>query len=220
MGRKVNPKLFRLGISEKWSSRWFAEKDYKVWLEQDLKLRRYLKIKFKDAAISTIEVNRLRNSINVVISSAKPGFIIGRSGVGIEDLKKELSKKFIEKFVSQTGQKYILNVDIKEVDKPNLDASVNLQSMIADIEKRMPFRRVMKQTIARIEKAGGQGVKIRMAGRLNGAEIARSETLKSGKLPLQTLRAKIDYTRGVARTIFGAIGIKIWIYKGEKFDDK
>jgi small subunit ribosomal protein S3 len=217
MGRKVNPKGFRLGITTNWNSRWFSKKDYSTLLEQDLKLRKYLKTKFKDASISKIDIERLRNNINIIIHSAKPGMIIGRGGVGIEGLKQELQKKFIEKFISQTGQKYILNIDIKEISKPNLDASIVLQGIIADIEKRMPFRRVMKQAISRVEKAGAKGVKIMVSGRLNGVEIARTESLSSGKLPLQTLRAEIDYDRGTARTIFGAIGVKVWIYTGEKF---
>jgi len=218
MGRKVNPKIFRIGASVNWSSRWFAGKDYSILLEQDLKLRKYVQKKFKDASVSSVEIERLRNNINVIIRTAKPGFIIGRSGAGVEELKKDLYKQFIEKFISQTGQKYELNIDIKEVAKPNLDAEIVVQTIIADIEKRMPFRRVMKQSIGRIERAGGQGAKITVAGRLNGVEIARSETLTSGKLPLQTRRAKIDYSRGVARTIFGAIGVKVWIYTGEEFN--
>jgi small subunit ribosomal protein S3 len=209
MGRKVNPKLFRLGTSVNWSSRWFAKKDYGVLLEQDEKLKEYLENKFRNASISSIEIERLRNNINIIIYSAKPGVI--------EDLKKELYKKFIEKFISRTGQKYILNIDIKEVDKPNLDANITLQSMIAELEKRVLFRRVMKQTVARVEKAGAKGVKVVVSGRLNGVDIARSERLSAGKLPLQTIRAKVDYAQGVARTIFGAIGVKVWIYKGEKF---
>ncbi|MFH1564417.1 MAG: 30S ribosomal protein S3 [bacterium] len=217
MGRKVNPKLFRIGASVNWSSRWFSKKDYSVLLEQDVKLRDHLEIKFKNSAMSAIDIERLRNNINIIIYSAKPGLIIGRGGAGIEDLKKELYNKFIEKFTSRTGQKYILNIDVKEVDKPSLDANIVLQGIIAELEKRVLFRKVMKQSIGRVEKAGAKGVKINVSGRLNGVEIARSESLSSGKLPLQTIRAKIDYAKGTARTIFGAIGVKVWIYKGEKF---
>lgn len=217
MGRKVNPKLFRLGTSVNWGSRWFSKKDYGVLLEQDEKLKSYLENKFRNGSISCIEIERLRNNINVIIYSAKPGVIIGRGGAGVDDLKKELYKKFVEKFISQTGQKYILTIDIKEVDKPNLDANITLQSMIAELEKRVLFRRVMKQAVARVEKAGAKGVKVVVSGRLNGVDIARSESLSAGKLPLQTIRARIDYAQGVARTIFGAIGVKVWIYKGEKF---
>lgn len=217
MGRKVNPKLFRLGTSVNWSSRWFSKKDYSLLLEQDVKLRDYLEIKFKNASVSAIEIERLRNNINIIIYSAKPGLIIGRGGAGVEDLKKELYKKFIEKFISRTGQKYILNIDIKEVDKPNLDANIIAQSMVAELEKRVLFRKIMKQTVSRVEKAGAKGVKVMVSGRLNGVEIARSESLSSGKLPLQMIRAKVDYAKGTAKTIFGAIGVKVWIYKGEKF---
>lgn len=217
MGRKVNPKLFRIGASVSWSSRWFSKKDYSVLLEQDVKLRDYLETKFKNSAMSAVEIERLRNNINIIIYSAKPGIIIGRGGAGIEDLKKELYNKFIEKFTSRTRQKYILNIDVKEVDKPSLDANIVLQGVVAELEKRVLFRKVMKQAVSRVEKAGAKGVKIMVSGRLNGVEIARSEKLISGKLPLQTIRAKIDYAKGTARTIFGAIGVKVWIYKGEKF---
>lgn len=217
MGRKVNPTIFRIGINKKCDSVWFSSKDYAELLEQDLKLKKFLKTKFKDAGVSRVEIERIRNKINITMFAAKPGFIIGRNGVGVEDLNKEIAKKFIEKFTSKTAQKYIVSIEVKEVEQPGLDAQITLQGVVADIEKRIPFRRALKQAIGKVERAGGQGVKITISGRLNGSEIARSETLRSGKLPLQTLRANIDYTRGVARTIFGAIGVKVWIYKGTDF---
>jgi small subunit ribosomal protein S3 len=217
MGRKVNPTIFRIGINKKCDSVWFSSKDYAELLEQDLKLKKFLKTKFKDAGVSRVEIERIRNKINITIFAGKPGFIIGRNGVGVEDLIKEINKKFIEKFTSKTAQKYIVSIEVKEVEQPGLDAQITLQGVVADIEKRIPFRRALKQAIGKVERAGGQGVKITISGRLNGSEIARSETLRSGKLPLQTLRANIDYTRGVARTIFGAIGVKVWIYKGTDF---
>ena len=211
MGHKVHPKIFRIGEIYTWDSKWFARpKDYAKFLQQDILIKKFLKKELKEAAVGQIEIERGPNLITVIIHSAKPGVIIGRGGQGIEDLKKKVKIKFLDKKVS-------LNINIQEVANPNLSAELIVQSMIADIEKRMPFRRVMKQAIGRVEKAGAKGVKVRCGGRLNGAEIARTETLTSGKLPLHTLRADIDYARGVARTTYGAIGVKVWIYKGEIF---
>ncbi len=209
MGHKVHPKIFRIGELYGWSSKWFARRDFSKFLKQDIKIRKFLKTKLRDASVALVEIERSATVTNIIIHSGKPGVIIGRGGQGIEDLKKKI-KPFLD-------QKATLNVSIKEVANPNLSAELVLQSIVSDIERRMPFRRVMKQAIGRVERADAKGVKITIAGRLNGAEIARSETLNSGSLPLHTLRADIDYARGVARTTYGAIGIKVWIYKGEVF---
>ena len=155
----------------------------------------------------------LDNQYFIGIYTAKPGLIIGRGGSGAEDIKKKLHKKFLKNFKPSN-----INLNIFEFDRPSLSAQITVQMMAMDLEKRMPFRRIMKQTINRIERAGALGVKIVIAGRLNGAEIARSEMLTSGKVPLHTLRADIDYARGVAHTTYGVLGIKVWIYKGDKFD--
>lgn len=211
MGQKVNPKVFRLGQSENWRSKWFVNKNYAEFLKQDYFIRKFLKKRLKDSGLDKIDIERSLNKIIINIFTAKPGLIIGRGGSGIEDLKKQLNKEFLTK-----GD--LLNVNIFEVDNANLSAEVVLQSMIYDIVKRIPFRRVMKQNIEKVMRAGALGVKITMAGRLNGVEIAREETLHEGKMPLHTIRANIDYSRGAAFTTYGAVGIKIWIYKGELFD--
>ncbi len=212
MGQKVNPTAFRLGLNQQWLSKWYSDKrDFAGLLEQDVKLRRFLKIKLKEAGIDRLEIERSRGEVTVNIIVAKPGLVIGRGGTGIEELKKTISAKYLP-------AKTNLKVNITEVDKPNLSAGNILQGIVTDIEKRIPFRRVMKQTIEKVMRSGAEGVKIIMSGRLNGAEIARRETLSQGKIPLHTLRANIDYTRGAAHTTYGAVGIKIWIYKGLKFE--
>ena len=214
MGKKINPKVFRLTTTKTWTSRWFgAGKDYAKNVEQDIKVKRFLLKKFREAGVDRVEVERNTDKITIGIYTAKPGLIIGRGGTGVEDLKKTVHSKFLYNF--KPGS---IKLNIFEVDRPNLSAQIIVQAMILDIEKRMPFRRVMKQAINRIERAGALGVKIVVGGRLNGAEIARSEMLTSGKVPLHTLRADIDYARGAAGTTYGAIGVKVWIYKGDKFE--
>ena len=210
MGHKVHPKIFRIGELYGWSSKWFSKKDYAKLLEQDLRIKKFLKTHLKDAAVAEVEIERSAGSITIIIHSAKPGVIIGRGGQGIEELKKKIKRQFLE-------PKTTVNVNIKELSNPNTSSELLVQSIATDLEKRMPFRRIMKQAIARVEKTDAKGVKVVVAGRLNGADIARTETLSSGSLPLHTLRADIDYARGTARTIYGAIGIKVWIYKGEVF---
>lgn len=214
MGNKVNPKAFRLGITRTWTSKWFEQgADYVKNIEQDIKVRKYLVKELREAGIDRIEIDRNRNKITVGIFTAKPGLIIGRGGAGAEDLKKKIHAKFLKNF--RTGD---ISLNITEVDKPNLSALIVAQGMCQEIEKRMPFRRVMKQTIGRVERSGALGVKVQISGRLNGAEIARSETLVNGKVPLHTLRADIDYALFVARTTYGAIGVKVWINRGEVFN--
>jgi len=210
MGQKVNPRIFRMGQSENWRSKWFSRKNYAVFLQQDYLIRKFIKNKLKDCGIDKIEIERSAKKILINIYTAKPGLIIGRGGSGIEELKKAITNKFL-------ATEDFLTINIFEVDNPNLSAEVVLQSMITDIEKRIPFRRVMKQNIEKVMRAGALGVKIIMSGRLNGAEIAREETLHEGRMPLHTIRANIDYARGAAFTTYGAVGIKIWIYKGEVF---
>lgn len=215
MGHKVNPKIFRMGIINSWDSKWFSKNEYADLLEEDIKIKKFLRGELKDAAVDKVEIERSRGKIKIIIHSAKPGVIIGRSGAGIDDIKKKLVKRILSK---RTGNTNIsLDLNIQEVKFPSLSANIVLQSVIDDIEKRVPFRRAMKQAISKVEKAGAKGVKVMVSGRLNGVEIARTEKLISGKLPLHTLRANIDYSRGTARTLYGAIGVKIWIYKGEFF---
>lgn len=214
MGKKVNPKILRMGITKTWPSLWFEKGDqYIKNVKQDVGLRKYLIKEFKEAGIDKVEIVRSINKIEINIATAKPGLIIGRGGNGAEELKKKLHDKFLKNF--RLGE---INLNIKEANRPNLSAQIMVQSMILDIEKRMPFRKVMKQTLGKIERAGALGAKVVIGGRLNGAEIARTEKLVWGKVPLQTLRADIDYARGAAHTTYGSIGIKVWIYKGEIFE--
>ncbi len=214
MGKKINPKVFRLTTTKTWTSKWFADgQKYIKNLEQDIKVKRFLLKKLREAGVDRIEMERSAEKVTISVYTAKPGVIIGRGGTGAEDLKKLLHAKFLYNY--RPGN---INLNIFEVDRPNLSSQILVQAMAIDIEKRMPFRRVMKQTMNKVERAGALGVKIIISGRLNGAEIARSEMLTSGKVPLHTLRADIDYARGTANTTYGAIGIKVWIYKGEKFE--
>lgn len=218
MGQKVHPKIFRIKINKTWDSKWFSDKNFPELLKQDIKIRKFILTKFKEAGVSKVDIERAAAGISVNIHCGRPGIIIGRGGQGAENLKKEIHNKFLkDSFSRKKGIKNI-NINILEVSKPGLDAAIILSQVIADLEKRIPFRRAVKQAIGRAEKAGAQGVKIIVAGRLNGVEIARTETFSSGKIPLHTLRADIDYSRGAAQTIYGKIGVKVWIYKGEVFD--
>ncbi len=217
MGKKINPKIFRMGVIRTWPSKWYTSgKDYARNVQQDVNIRRFLLKKLQEAGVDRVEIERNVNKINIGVYTAKPGLIIGRGGSGVDDLRKQIHKQFLSRPAGIKPEDVKLN--IFEFDRPNLSSQIIVQSMIVDMEKRMPFRRVMKQAMNRVERAGALGVKIIVSGRLNGAEIARSEMLTSGKIPLHTLRADIDYGRGVASTTYGAIGIKVWIYKGIKFD--
>lgn len=218
MGQKVNPKIFRIGITKTWDSKWFSTRNFSLLLRQDVLIRKFLKSKLKDSGVSKIEIERSAEKINIIIYAVKPGIIIGRSGVGIEDLKNELKKKVLAKAESKVPGKLNLNINIMEVDKPNLNSQIVLDNIIADLEKRIPFRRIMKQAISRVMRVGAKGVRVLVSGRLNGAEIASREMLAEGMLPLHTLRSDIDYSRGAAQTIYGKIGVKVWIYKGEVFE--
>lgn len=205
----------RVGITRQWHSKWFARgNDYINQVKQDLNVRNFLIKKFREAGVDRVEIERPSGKKIVVnLFTAKPGLVIGRGGSGIEDLKKKIHRAYLKNF--RPGE---ININITEVDRPNLSAQILAQSMVVDIEKRLPFKRVMKQAISRAERAGALGVKVMLSGRLNGAEIARQEMLISGKLPLQTLRADIDYARAAAHTTYGLIGAKAWIYRGEVFE--
>lgn len=212
MGKKVNPKGYRLSSIFTWDSKWFARKnDYKRALFLDIKIKDFLRKELKNFSISKIGMEKTANSMVINIYTAKPGVLIGKGGAGIDELKAKIKKNFF------ASEKVNLEVNILEVPKPALNAELVLQGIAAELEKRVPFRKSMKQAIGKVERAGGKGVKIAVSGRLNGAEIARREVLSSGKIPLQTLRANIDYAQGVAHTIYGVIGIKVWIYKGDIF---
>jgi small subunit ribosomal protein S3 len=220
MGQKVNAKAFRLKINKTWDAKWFTEFDFSEYLKQDIKIRKYIMNKFRNQGIAKIDIERAQGGLTVNLHASRPGLIIGRGGSGAEDLKKELKEKFLKDAFSRKRGIKNININIIEVGNPNLDANILIQSMAADIEKRIPFRRVVKQAMGRAEKAGAKGIKVIISGRLDGAEIARRELFLYGKVPLHTLRADIDYGRGVAKTIYGTIGIKVWIYKGDIFATK
>jgi len=214
MGQKVHPNIFRIGVIRGWDGVWFSnKKGFKDLLKEDVEIREFLRKALKDALVDRVEIERSRQEVRLIIHSAKPGIIIGRGGSGIEDLTQKLKKAFFR------GRRVKMSINVKEVQKPSLSSQVVAQQIVADIEKRMPFRRVMKMARERSMKGGAQGVKITVAGRLNGADIARSETISEGKIPLHNLRSDIDFASVPARTIWGAIGVKVWINRGEVFDN-
>jgi small subunit ribosomal protein S3 len=205
--------MFRIGVTNTWPSRWFARGDlYRKQLQQDLAIRDFVIRELKDGAVSKVMIERSQGVMAITIHTGKPGFVIGRGAAGIEELRKKLLARFFR------GKRMNVRLDVVEIPKSNLDAEIVLQQAIVDIERRLPFRRVLKTTIERVKKAGALGVKVAVAGRLNGAEIARREWLGWGKLPLTSLRADIDYAQGFARTMAGTIGIKVWIYRGDVFE--
>ena len=208
MGQKVHPYGFRLGYNRGWHSRWFAKKDFALFLAEDMQLKRDLKKRFNGAGVSHIDVERAANRLKIIIYTSRPGIIIGRKGSEIEKLKEDLSKK--------TGREVIIS--IQEVQKPELNAQLQAEKIAQQLEKRIAFRRAMKKTIEESIRFGAQGIKVMIAGRLNGAEIARTEWTLEGRLPLHTLRADIDYGFAEALTTFGIIGVKCWIYRGEILD--
>jgi small subunit ribosomal protein S3 len=215
MGQKVHPRIFRIGVIRGWDGVWFANKKrYTKFLQEDVRIREYLLKTLKSALVDLVEIDRSRDEIKITINAAKPGIVIGRAGAGIEELTKKVKKEFYR------GKRIKLTINVKEIQKPSLSARVVALQIATDIERRMPFRRVMKSAIERVEKANADGVKVSLAGRLNGAEIARTETISKGKIPLHNLRSDIDYASLPARTIYGAIGIKVWINRGEVFEEK
>jgi len=218
MGKKVNPIILRASNLKNsaisWSAKWFAKKNnFAFFLKEDQKIRQLIKNKIHDVGLDKITIERSgKENMEIILYVSKPGVIIGRGGEKSERLKKEIQNKI--------DQKYKLRLTIKEISKPDLNSEVLLEEAIHLIEKRAPFRRVMKKILEKAKRAGAQGAKITMAGRLNGVEIAREEKLSFGQMPLQNLRANIDYARGAATTKWGQIGIKIWIYKGEVFEKR
>lgn len=209
MGQKVHPYGFRLGITKTWRSRWFAKADYAKLLLEDLALKETLASRLKSAGVSSIEVDRPGNKLRITIRTSRPGIVIGRKGAEIEKLKGDLARK----------TKREVFIDIQEVHKPELDAQLVSESIALQLEKRVAFRRAMRKAVDSALRFGCKGIKVRVSGRLNGAEIARSEWYLQGQLPLHTLRADIDYGFTEARTTYGVIGIKVWIYKGEVLGD-
>lgn len=205
MGQKVHPKGLRLGIVYDWDSRWFVRKNFAETLLEDKKIRDYIKEKLGHAGISRIEIERKAQEVTVIIHAARPGMVIGRGGTGIEALRKELS--------NLTGKKVVVHT--LEIESPETDAQLIAEGIAEAIERRVSYRRAMKQAVQRALKAGAKGCKVRVSGRLQGAEIARSERIGEGKVPLHTLRAEVDYGFAEAHTTYGRIGVKVWVYKGD-----
>src|ERR1700758_956076 len=210
MGQKVHPYGFRLGFTKPWKSRWFAERDYDKQLHEDVKLKTELKEKLKSAGVSAVEIERPGNKLRIIIRTARPGIIIGRKGAEIEKLKVELQKR--------TNRDVF--IDILEVNKPELDAQLVAENIALQLEKRVGFRRAMRKSVDSALRFGCKGIKVRVSGRLNGNEIARSEWYLQGRLPLHTLRADIDYGFAEAHTTYGIIGVKAWIYRGDIYQQK
>jgi len=213
MGQKVHPRAFRLAVTKVWDGVWFAKKGrFKELLREDVLLRDFLKKRLRDALVDKIEIERSHDNVTINIYSAKPGFVIGRAGSGIEQLNKTLKSKFF------AGRRVKLNVNVKEIKHSAISSRIVATQIAMDIEKRMPFRRVMKMARDKVMKGGAEGVKITLKGRLNGAEIARSESVTEGKVPLHNLRADIDFSREKAHTTYGVIGVRVWINRGEIFE--
>jgi len=209
MGQKVHPTGIRLGIVKDWTSRWYANsQNYSVFLLQDLKVREYIKQKLSHASVSRIQINRPANNAQITVHTARPGIVIGKKGEDIDKLKLEVSKMM--------GVPVKINVE--EIRKPELDAKLVAEGIAQQLEKRIMYRRAMKRAVTNTMRLGAEGIKINVAGRLNGAEIARGEWYREGRVPLHTLRADIDYGTAEANTTYGIIGIKVWIFKGEVFD--
>jgi small subunit ribosomal protein S3 len=205
MGQKVHPTGFRLGFNKTWRSRWYADKEYANLLHEDVDLKRAIKKRFSHAGVSRVEIERAANKLKITIFTSRPGIIIGRKGQEVEKFKQDIQKR--------TGKEVFVN--IQEILKPELDAQLVSESVALQLEKRIAFRRAMRKAVDAAQRFGAKGIKIRVSGRLNGAEIARSEWYLHGQLPLHTLRSDIDYGFAEAGTTFGRIGVKCWIFKGE-----
>jgi small subunit ribosomal protein S3 len=211
MGQKIHPTGFRLGIVTDWNSKWYADtKDYANYLHADLQVREYLKKKLQHASVSKIEISRPAKNARIVIHTARPGIVIGKKGEDIERLRLDVSKMM----------GVPVHINIEEIRKPELDATLVAESVAQQLVKRIMFRRAMKRAVSNSMRLGAEGIRINVGGRLNGAEIARSEWYREGRVPLHTLRANIDYGTAEALTTYGIIGIKVWIFKGEVFDSK
>lgn len=210
MGQKINPVGFRVGVIRDWEAKWYADKDFATFLHEDIKIRDFINNKLQDASVSTIEIERAANRVNISIHTAKPGMVIGKGGAEVENLRKQLN--------DLTGRK--VHINIVEIKKPDLDAKLVGENIARQLEQRVAFRRAMRQAMQRTMRAGAKGIKTQAAGRLNGADIARREHYADGTVPLHTLRADIDYSWQEAITTYGKIGIKTWIYRGEILPDK
>jgi len=205
LGQKISPTGFRVGVIRDWDARWYSEKEYTRLVHEDLKLRQYIKEKLKNSGVSRVEIDRAANNVRVNIHTSKPGMVIGKGGSGVDQLRRNLEK--------MTGKK--IHINIMEIKTPEMDAYLVAENVAQQLVRRIAFRRAMKQAVFRTMRAGAKGIKIVCKGRLGGAEMARTETYHEGTVPLQTLRADIDYGLVEAHTAYGRIGVKVWIYKGE-----
>jgi len=209
MGQKIHPKGFRIGGLENWLSRWFVPRDYAKYIGEDVRIRKFVKSKLQAAGISRVEIERAASRAKINIFTAKPGLVIGKKGKDIEDLRRELR--------SLVGRE--VSINIIEARKADMDAQLVAEGIAFQLERRVNFRRAMKEAVTRALRAGAEGVKVVVAGRLNGADIARTEKYREGRVPLHTLRAEIDYGFAEARTTYGQIGVKVWIFKGERYSE-
>ncbi|WP_457570595.1 30S ribosomal protein S3 [Desulfovulcanus sp.] len=205
MGQKVHPYGFRLGYNKNWLSRWYSKSNYPKYVYEDKQIRKFVKEKLYHAGISKIEIERAADKVRLIIYTARPGIVIGRKGVEIEKLRQELKKKF----------NYDIVIEVNEIRRPETDAQLVAENVALQLERRVAFRRAMKRSISLAQKFGAQGIKISCSGRLAGAEIARTEWQREGRVPLHTLRADIDYGFAIANTTYGVIGVKVWVYKGD-----
>ncbi|MDD4951478.1 MAG: 30S ribosomal protein S3 [Desulfovibrionaceae bacterium] len=209
MGQKVHPYGFRLGYNKNWLSRWYSKKDYPANVFEDDQLRKFIKGKLYQAGVARIEIERAGGKVRLIVQTARPGIVIGRKGAEIEKLREELKRKFNKDFT----------IEVNEIRRPEVEAQLVAENIALQLERRVAFRRAMKRTVQLSRKFGAEGIKVSCAGRLAGAEIARSEWYRDGRVPLHTLRADIDYGYAVARTTYGVIGVKVWIFKGEILDE-
>ena len=205
MGQKVNPIAYRLGFTKTWHAKWYAGRNYAELLKEDISIRTAIRSRLRDAAIARIDIDRSSNQVTVTIQTAKPGVVIGRGGAKVEELRQALGKA--------TGK--MVKVNIFEIRYPELDAMLIAENVAQQLERRVSFRKVLKQTVGRSMKSGAKGVRVAVAGRLGGAEMSRREWTREGRVPLHTLRADIDFGRAIAKTTFGTIGVKAWVYKGD-----
>ena len=218
MTHTSHPYSMRLGIIRPWKSRWFSVKNYQKFLKEDVLLREHLEEKLRGMLVDAIDIERSPSTLNVIIKTARPGLLIGRGGEGVEKLKKEV-ELFLKKLRKTSTKKISLKLTVEEIKSPEQHAKIMTETIAQDLEKRLPFRRVLKHAMSKIMSSKGvKGAKITLSGRLDGAEMARYEWLKEGQVPLQTLRADIDFARGRAHLPYGDLGIKVWIYKGEIFE--
>ncbi len=210
MGQKVHPYGFRLGFNKNWQSRWFSKKEYPGFVFEDHNIRKFVKKTLYHAGLSKIEIERAGGKVRLILSTARPGIVIGRKGVEIEKLRGDLRKKFKREF----------SIEVNEIRRPEVEAQLVAENIALQLERRVAFRRAMKRTVSMSRKFGAEGIKVTCSGRLAGAEIARTEWYRDGRVPLQTLRADIDFGFAEARTTYGVIGVKVWIFKGEILDNE